>query len=160
QLDLDALARLQLVRGLRGAPADEHVAVFNRALERRAAHRSDARGEEGVEPRARLRLGNFERERPGFRAGGGFVTQAFALDAGALVAHALAVSAARASSPSPAAACARFARRRRRKRKTRPPMTTRRLMSCEVERPVRVVRPAMSPRGSSRTNSMRKRVSP
>src|SRR5205085_4238439 len=28
---------------------------------------------------------------------------------------------------------------------------------CEVERPVRVVRPKRSPRGSSRTNSIRKR---
>src|SRR5579885_2012261 len=31
-LDLDALARAELVRGLRGATADEYVAFFNRAL--------------------------------------------------------------------------------------------------------------------------------
>src|SRR5919197_2800488 len=69
QLDLDALARPQLVRRLRRAPADEHVAVLDRALERRAAHALDPRGEECVEARARVLLGGFESERPGFRLG-------------------------------------------------------------------------------------------
>src|SRR5579885_58542 len=156
-LDLDALARAELVRGLRGATADEYVAFFNRALEQRAAHALDARGEEGVESRPGVCFRSFKRERFRFRPGERLFDRGFAFDARALAAHARAVPAVGASPL--AAASSRFARRRRRTRKMMPPTMTKRLISCEVESPVRLVRPRMSPRGSSRTNSMRKRIS-
>ncbi len=146
QLDLDALAPFELERGLGRAPADEHVAVINHALQGRTAHALDARREEGVETRARLLRRHVEDERLGPGLGVDGLAFRVLLP---LVAHALTASAA-----------ALDVRRRRSTRKRTPPATTKRLMSCEVERCVNVVSPAMSPRGSSRKNSMVKRVRP
>ncbi len=121
------------VKQLFGGSLDERLAVVDDALQGRAAHALDARGEEGVEARARVLLARVERERVG-------------LGGCQVVAH-----------DSAAAACGL---RLRTTRVMRAAKKTTRLMSCEVERPVSVVRPRMSPRGSSRKNSMVKRVRP
>ena len=57
------LARAQLVSRLRRATRDQHVAVFNRLLEARAAERGNLCGEISVEACARIRRRDDETQR-------------------------------------------------------------------------------------------------